>query len=50
MPDPEPMVRGELAHAVLERTFVRLREETGEPRVTAREPRHAERILLEELR
>ena len=33
-PDPEQMVRGQLAHEVLEHTFRRLREETGEPRVT----------------
>ena len=35
-PDPEQMVRGQLAHAVLENTFRRIREETGDPRVTAR--------------
>ena len=28
-PDPEQMVRGSYAHAVLERTYSRLREETG---------------------
>ena len=33
-PDPEQMVRGSYAHAVLERTYERLREETGDRRVT----------------
>jgi ATP-dependent helicase/DNAse subunit B len=48
-PDPEAMVRGSLAHAVLEHTFKRLAEETGEPRVTRANLARAERILLEEL-
>jgi ATP-dependent helicase/DNAse subunit B len=49
-PDPEAMVRGEYAHAVLEHTYRRLREETGERRLTAQNLARAERILLEELR
>jgi ATP-dependent helicase/DNAse subunit B len=49
-PDPEAMVRGAYAHAVLEHTYRRLREETGDRRVTAGNLAAAERILLEELR
>jgi len=49
-PDPEAMVRGSYAHSVLEMTFRRLSEETGESRVTHANLAHAERILLEELR
>jgi ATP-dependent helicase/DNAse subunit B len=49
-PDPEAMVRGGYAHAVLEHTYRRLREETGERRVTPANLVRAERILLEELR
>jgi ATP-dependent helicase/DNAse subunit B len=49
-PDPEAMVRGSYAHAVLERTYARLREETGSRRVTPATLPAAERILLEELR
>jgi ATP-dependent helicase/DNAse subunit B len=49
VPDPEQMVRGRYAHAVLQCTFARLREETGERRVTAANLAHAERLLLEEL-
>ena len=49
-PDPEAMVRGEYAHSVLEHTYRRLREETGDRRVTPGNLPHAERILLEELR
>ncbi len=48
-PDPEQMVRGRYAHTVLEHTFRRLREETGERRVSHANLAHAERILLEEL-
>jgi hypothetical protein len=33
-PDPEPMQRGSLAHSVLERTLVLLRERTGSGRIT----------------
>ncbi len=49
-PDAEPLVRGAFAHAVLERTYVRLREETGARRVRRPNLADAERILLEELR
>jgi ATP-dependent helicase/DNAse subunit B len=49
-PDPEAMVRGDYAHAVLELTYRRLREEIGQRRVTRANLPHAERILLEELR
>jgi ATP-dependent helicase/DNAse subunit B len=49
-PDPEAMVRGDYAHAVLEHTFRRLRQETGRRRVTPANLGDAERILLEELR
>jgi ATP-dependent helicase/DNAse subunit B len=49
-PDPEAMVRGGYAHAVLEHTYRRLREESGERRVTPANLARAERILLEELR
>jgi ATP-dependent helicase/DNAse subunit B len=49
-PDPEAMVRGDYAHAVLEHTYRRLREETGSRRVTPANLPQAERILLEELR
>src|SRR5215211_5445621 len=48
-PDPEAMVRGAFAHAVLQRTYARLREETGERRVTPGNLGTAERIALEEL-
>jgi ATP-dependent helicase/DNAse subunit B len=50
VPDPEQMVRGRYAHSVLQRTFGRLREETGERRVTQANLHDAERLLLEELR
>jgi ATP-dependent helicase/nuclease subunit B len=49
-PDPEQMVRGSYAHTVLHRTYARLREETGERRLTPSNLATAERILLEELR
>jgi ATP-dependent helicase/DNAse subunit B len=49
-PDPEAMVRGDYAHSVLEHTYRRLREETGDRRVTPGNLPLAERILLEELR
>jgi ATP-dependent helicase/DNAse subunit B len=48
-PDPEAMVRGSYAHSVLEHTYRRLRQETGDRRVTPDNLAHAERILLEEL-
>jgi ATP-dependent helicase/DNAse subunit B len=50
VPDPEAMVRGQYAHSVLQRTFERLRAETGDRRVTPANLARAERILLEELR
>jgi ATP-dependent helicase/DNAse subunit B len=50
VPDPEQMVRGRYAHSVLQRTFQRLREETGERRVNQANLHDAERLLLEELR
>jgi ATP-dependent helicase/DNAse subunit B len=50
VPDPEAMVRGRYAHSVLQRTFHRLREDTGARRVTPVNLAQAERILLEELR
>jgi ATP-dependent helicase/DNAse subunit B len=49
-PDPEAMVRGDYAHSVLEHTYRRVQEETGERRVTHANLARAERILLEELR
>ena len=49
-PDPEQMVRGSYAHTVLQRTYERLREESGARRVTPATLPLAERILLEELR
>jgi ATP-dependent helicase/DNAse subunit B len=48
-PDPEAMVRGDYAHSVLEHTYRRLREQTGDRRVTPANLAQAERILLEEL-
>jgi ATP-dependent exoDNAse (exonuclease V) beta subunit len=49
VPDPEAMVRGSYAHEVLRRTFERLREESGERRVTPANLAHAERLLAEEM-
>jgi len=49
-PDPEPMVRGRYAHAVLELTYRRLRERTGSRRVTPGNLADAEALLLEALR
>ncbi len=48
-PDPEQMVRGSYAHKVLEVTFARLREQTGDRRVTPANLADAERILLQAL-
>jgi ATP-dependent helicase/DNAse subunit B len=45
-PDPERMIQGAYAHRVLELTFARLREQTGERRVTPGNLEAAERILL----
>jgi ATP-dependent helicase/DNAse subunit B len=50
VPDPEAMVRGSYAHEVLSHTYRRLREETGERRITHDNLAEVERILLEELR
>ncbi|HVL95754.1 MAG TPA: PD-(D/E)XK nuclease family protein [Solirubrobacteraceae bacterium] len=44
-PDPEPMQRGSLAHAVLERTLRGLRERTGSARLTPAARPEAEREL-----
>jgi ATP-dependent helicase/DNAse subunit B len=49
VPDPEQMVRGRYAHSVLERTFQRLREDTGDRAVTPANIVHAKRLLIEEL-
>jgi ATP-dependent helicase/DNAse subunit B len=49
-PDAEQMVRGSYAHSVLQSTYTRLREETGERRVTPANLAVAEGIALEELR
>jgi ATP-dependent helicase/DNAse subunit B len=49
VPDPEAMVRGQYAHSVLQRTFQRLRDETGARRVTPENLQSAERIVIEEL-
>ena len=49
-PDPEAMVRGNYAHNVLEATYRRVGEETGERRVTPANLGRAEQILLQELR
>jgi ATP-dependent helicase/DNAse subunit B len=49
-PNPEAMVRGDYAHTVLEHTYRRVHEETGERRITRGNLTRAERILLEELR
>jgi ATP-dependent helicase/DNAse subunit B len=48
-PDPEPLVRGSYAHAVLEQTYRRLREETGSARVTHANLERTERLLIETL-
>jgi ATP-dependent helicase/DNAse subunit B len=48
-PDPERMIQGAYAHRVLELTFRRLHERTGERRVTPSNLDAAERILLEAL-
>jgi ATP-dependent helicase/DNAse subunit B len=46
-PDPEYMVRGNYAHAVLELTYARLRDRTGDRRVTRQNLTEAEDILRE---
>src|SRR4051794_39115719 len=49
-PEPEPLVRGSYAHAVLEATYTRLREATGSAKVTPASLPRAEEILLETMR
>ena len=49
-PEPEPLVRGSYAHAVLEATYTRLREATGSAKVTPLSLAQAEEILLETMR
>jgi ATP-dependent helicase/DNAse subunit B len=49
-PEPEPLVRGSYAHAVLEATYTRLREATGSAKVTPSSLQQAEEILLETMR
>ena len=48
-PDPEALVRGSLAHEVLELTYRRLAERTGSARVTSESLPEAERLLAEAL-
>jgi ATP-dependent helicase/DNAse subunit B len=45
-PDPERLVQGAFAHSVLELTYSRLRERTGDRRVTAANLGRAETIML----
>jgi ATP-dependent helicase/DNAse subunit B len=49
-PDPEPLVRGSYAHAVLEATYSRLRDRTGSAKVTPESLAVAEEILLDTMR
>jgi ATP-dependent helicase/DNAse subunit B len=49
-PDPEPLVRGALAHDVLEATLARLREETSSARLDGERLERALELLGEELR
>ena len=49
-PDPEPLVRGSYAHAVLEATYSRLRDRTGSAKVTPDSLAVAEEILLDTMR
>jgi ATP-dependent helicase/DNAse subunit B len=49
-PEPEPLVRGSYAHAVLEGTYTRLRETTGSAKVTPDSLQAAEQILLDVMR
>ena len=48
-PDPEPLARGALAHAVLKQTLERLRERTGSASVTPASVGLAKRLLGEAL-
>jgi ATP-dependent helicase/DNAse subunit B len=45
-PDPERLVQGAFAHDVLELTYSRLREQTGDRRITAANLGQAEAIML----
>lgn len=49
-PDPEPLVRGSYAHAVLETTYSLLRDRTGSAKVTPESLAAAEELLLETMR
>ncbi|MEA2402992.1 MAG: hypothetical protein QOK00_3395 [Thermoleophilaceae bacterium] len=49
VPDPEQMVRGRYAHSVLQRVFERLREETGDRRVTLANLTRSKQLLMEEM-
>ena len=49
-PDSDPMVRGQLAHRVLELTFRRLREQTGEGALSTANLPRAEEILRAAMR
>ncbi len=49
-PEPEPLVRGSYAHAVLEATYRTLRERTGSAKVTPGSLAEAEEILLDAMR
>jgi ATP-dependent helicase/DNAse subunit B len=48
-PDPERLVQGAFAHSVLELTYSRLREQTGDRRVTESNLGRAEAIMLDAL-
>jgi ATP-dependent helicase/DNAse subunit B len=48
-PDPERLVQGAFAHSVLELTYSRLRERTGDRRITEANLGRAEAIMLEAL-
>ncbi|MHB8234511.1 MAG: PD-(D/E)XK nuclease family protein, partial [Solirubrobacteraceae bacterium] len=48
-PDPEPLAQGSLRHAALERTLLRLREQTGSARLTRGNLAHARELLAEAL-
>jgi ATP-dependent helicase/DNAse subunit B len=46
-PDPEPLAQGSLRHTALERTLMRLREETGSARLTHANLARARELLAE---
>ena len=48
-PDPEPMIRGSLSHAVLESTLRRLGEETGSARIEPGKLARARELMLQAL-